>query len=431
MPPDHNQPHSRRPHYHRGRRGPDRRGGERRPQQSQQQTESAARDQLDIEQIMREIRSRISERHGIDLTTQQIQELAARRLEAILDPRTIKPSLMDELRRASGLPADTVPSEPEGGETINESALYQTDSGFLRALRRLFNPLLKLLFNPAAIVDALNAQTRRAREAATREAELRRRQTEWNALHFEILRRLVTDISRVEVDNQHLAHRVESLMARVDFNERRVRGLEQTQHQAQQSRPSGRPVEVPAISTVAAPQPLREDSPSSDHVSSDASPDGSRRRRRRRRGRRSGQPREFGPGGAPVPGMAAAATVEQVAEGDEFGDDDTASDDLTDDVTATSEPADQSASSPSFDSPSSSFDSASPSFDPASPSFDSTSPSFEAPSPAPEESSPTFQEEPVRVVSSTVEHEPDATQSSPVSPSESAERRDRLPPEQS
>src|SRR5262245_28148242 len=212
MPPDHNQQHSRRPHYHRGRRGPDRRGADRRPSQSQQQQqEPANRDQLDVEHIMREVRSRISERHGIDLTTQQIQELAARRLEAILDPRTIKPSLMDELRRASGLPADTTPAEPEGAETIDESALYESENGFIRGLRRLFNPILKLFFNPAVIVDALNAQTRRAKEAAAREAELRRRQTEWNALHFEILRRLVTDVARVEIDNQHLAHRVESL----------------------------------------------------------------------------------------------------------------------------------------------------------------------------------------------------------------------------
>ena len=300
---------------------------------------------------MREIRSRISERHGIDLTTQQIQELAARRLEAILDPRTIKPSLMDELRRASGLPADTIPAEPASDDTINESTLYQTDNGFVRALRRLLNPLLKLLFNPTAIVEALNAQTRRAREAAAREAELRRRQTEWNALHFEILRRLVTDIARVEIDNQHLAHRVESLTARVDFNERRVRGLEQNQHQ---SRPSSRAQEVPAISSVSPTPPPREDSASSEHVSSEASPDGGRRRRRRRRGRRSGQPREFGPGGTPVPGMAAAGAVDQTAEGDEFGDvgdDDAASDDLTDDMSIASELAEQSTSPSAFASP--------------------------------------------------------------------------------
>src|ERR1044072_4927033 len=114
MPPDQNQQHPRRPHYAGGRRAPDRRGERRPPQQQQQQSDSSNRDQLDVEQIMREIRSRISEKHGIELTTQQIQELAARRRAAILDPRAIKPSLMDELRRASGLPADAAPSEPEG-----------------------------------------------------------------------------------------------------------------------------------------------------------------------------------------------------------------------------------------------------------------------------------------------------------------------------
>ena len=402
MPPDHNQPHSRRPHYHRGRRGPDRRGNDRRPQQSQQQqqqTEQPSRDQLDIEQIMREIRSRISERHGIDLTTQQIQELAARRLEAILDPRTIKPSLMDELRRASGLPADTPPSEPEAAPALDESALYQSDNGFVRTLRKLFNPLLKLLFNPAVIVDALNTQTRRAKEAAAREAELRRRQTEWNALHFEILRRLVTDIARVEIDNQHLAHRVESLTARVDFNERRVRGLEQNQHQ---SRPSSRAVEVPVISSAAAtPPPPREDSPASEHASPDASPDAGRRRRRRRRGRRSGQPREFGPG-APAAGMAATAAVDQAADGDEFADDDAASEDLTDDVSVAPEIAEQSMAPLSF----------------------------EPPSPVPHEAPSSLQEEPSQITAPPLEHV-SASESSPVSPVEPIQQpSDRLPPEQ-
>jgi hypothetical protein len=335
MPPEHNQQHPRRPHYHRGRRGPDRRG-ERRPQQSQQQqTDTAGRDQLDVEQIMREIRSRISERQGVDLTVQQIQELAARRLEAILDPRTIKPSLMDELRRAAGLPADAVSPEPEGEQGFDESALYKSESGFLRFVRRLLNPLLKLLFNPTAIVEALNSQSQRAKALAARDAEQRRRQTEWNGLHFEILRRLVTDIARVEIDNQHLAHRVESLAARVDFNERRVRGFEHTQHQSQ-SRPSGRPdppvVSSPAI--VAAPREApRDESPSTtEPASSEASTEGSRRRRRRRRGRRSGQPREIG--GVPTTGLTGTLTVDQGAEGDDFGDDDATSEELTEESEA-------------------------------------------------------------------------------------------------
>ena len=333
MPPDQNQQHQRRPHYHRGRRGPDRRGSERRPPQQQQQTENSSsnRDQLDVEQIMKEIRSRISDKHGIDLTTQQIQELAARRLEAILDPRAIKPSLMDELRRAAGLPADTTPSEAEGDDSIDESALYASRNGFLNSIRRLFN-----LLNPKAIVDALNALSKKMKAVAGREAELRRRQTEWNALHFEILRRLVTDIARVEIDNQHLAHRVESLQARVDFNERRVRGFEHSQQQQQhqhQPRPASRPPDSPVV-PAPSPQPRSDETSAAEHASSMEGSGEGRRRRRRRRGRRSGQPRDVT--GAPVPGLATGALdqSDQSPEGDDFADEDAGADDLGDDLTA-------------------------------------------------------------------------------------------------
>jgi len=282
---------------------------------------------------MREIRSRISERHGIELTNQQIQELAARRLEAILDPRTIKPSLMDELRRAAGLPPDPSPAEPQAEETFQESALYEARNGLLRAIRRLLNPLLKLFFNPGAIADALNGQARRTKAVEAREAELRRRQTEWNGLHFEILRRLVTDTARVEIDNQHLAHRVESLAARVDYSERRVRTLEQSVYQL---RPAGR---APEPAAVSAPAPAaREEAAAAEHAANEATPDGGRRRRRRRRGRRSGQPRDVI--GAPVPGLAGVPAGES-PEPDDFGDEDPGLEDLSEDVVLAPAPEEQ------------------------------------------------------------------------------------------
>jgi len=396
MPPDQNQQHPRRPHYHRGRRGPDRRGGDRRPppQQQLQQTDNSTRDQLDVEQIMREIRSRISDKHGIDLTTQQIQELAARRLEAILDPRAIKPSLMDELRRAAGLPADTAPPEPESDDAVTEAALYASQSGFLNSIRRLFS-----LLNPKAIIEALNTQSRKTKALAAREAELRRRQTEWNALHFEVLRRLVTDIARVEIDNQHLAHRVESLQARVDFNERRVRGLEHPpapqQHQ-HQPRPPSRPLDTPVVSAPP-PSARADEAPSTDHASPspDASAEGTRRRRRRRRGRRSGGPRDAT--GAPVPGMAAPGALDQPdqsdqgGEGDDFSDEDAGADDLVEDGSiAVSEPI-------------------------LSESPASVAPGFEPRPLPPEEPAYVTQPEPAYVTHSEVEHaeaSPEATSTS-------------------
>ena len=330
MPTDHNPQHSRRPHYHRGRRGPDRRPGDRRPQ-PQQQAENAGRDNLDIEQIMREIRTRVSERHGIDLSNQQIQELAARRLEAILDPRIIKPSLIDELRRAAGIPAEAKAAEPEAEYTFEPSTLYDSPNAFLRFARRLLNPFLKLFFNPDALIQALNTQARINKATAISDAEARRRQAEWNGLHYEILRRLVTDIARAGIETGNLALRVESLSAKVDFNERRVRGLEQTQPQP---KPSGRATEAPAPSPATAMASRDEVTPS-ERAPAEGSTDAGRRRRRRRRGRRSGggQPHDVGgsPGQAVIgPSAGYAEHHAEQTVGDEDGDDDLTSEESGD-----------------------------------------------------------------------------------------------------
>src|SRR5262245_44624870 len=294
---DQNQQHGRRPHFHRGRRGPDRRGNDRRhtPPQEQQ----GSRDHVDVEQIMREIRARISQRHGIDLTTQQIQELAARRLEAILDPRTVKPSLLEQLRRSAGAPVDTRPSDPALSYSFEATTLYESPSGFVRFMRRLLQPVLKLFFNPNPLIQAMHTQAQINQTALAREAERDRRQAEWNALHYEVLQRLVTEISRTSLEAQGLSMRVESLAAKVDFNERRVRGVENTVHQA---RPAARPSDN-APSAPSTPMPSRE-GPASDTQTTDGgvregSAEGGRRRRRRRRGRRP-------PMGMPFDGSAPA-----------------------------------------------------------------------------------------------------------------------------
>src|SRR5688572_5178448 len=128
MPVDQNQ-QGRRPHYNRGRRGPDRRGTDRRALPAQDQSPRSG-DQVDVEQIMRDIRARIAQRHGIELSTQQIQELAARRLEAILDPRTINPSLMQQLRKNAGTAPEIAPATPDAGFTFEDSTLFESHRGF-------------------------------------------------------------------------------------------------------------------------------------------------------------------------------------------------------------------------------------------------------------------------------------------------------------
>jgi len=322
MAMDHTQPARRGGHSHnRGRRGPDRQN---RARQQPAPTDQPARsDRVDVEHIMRDIRARISQRSGVDLSNQQIHELAARRLEAILDPRSLKPGLLDQLRRGAG---ERQPI-PDGATTppplFEEVTLYDSPSGFLRFCRKILNPILRLFLNPTPIAHALAVQERMRAEAATRELERERRQTEWNALHFEIVQRLVTEVSRVSLELQSLALRVESLSARVDFTDRRVRSLDGTQPRAPRpqdsgSMPAAQP-EPPSASVPAAigTQPVTP--PAADSAAAQPG-DAPRRRRRRRRGRRGTGAGTTGPSDADTGGPARSGNAETDSGGDGKGD---------------------------------------------------------------------------------------------------------------
>jgi len=319
MPIDHNQ--GRRGHFHRGRRGPDRRGPERRQGSAPDPGNRPERtDRVDVEQVMRDIRTRIAQRSGVELSNQQIQELAARRLEAILDPRGLKPELLDQLRRSAGERAVAVDVTAPGSAQsypFDEATLYDSPNALLRFFRKLLNPLLRLMFNPTPIAHALAVQSRLNAEIAAREAERDRRQVEWNALHFEILQRLALEVSRGSIDAQNLMLRVESLGAKVDFNDRRVRVMEGAQVRT-------RPQEVvqpaqPAVSPAAEPATAP---PGAAPVQSGDAP---RRRRRRRRGRRgTGVTVAADANSVPMPPGVEAG--EEEADGDEGFEDEAASD---------------------------------------------------------------------------------------------------------
>jgi hypothetical protein len=328
-------------HFNRGRRSPDRRGTERRPppppdqnNRGEQRGERSERvDRVDVEQIMRDIRARISQRSGVELSNQQIQELASRRLEAILDPRALKPGLLDQLRRAAGERQTRPDAAQPPGPVFEEASLYDSPRAVLRFFRKLLNPILRLFFNPTPVAHALAVQGRLSAEAAARETDRDRRQTEWNALHYEILQRLVTEIARGSIEAQSLSLRVESLGAKVDFNDRRVRSFEGTQQVR-----APRPQDAASFGTPAPPQPAAsasQDAPVAEIPATPAegqpgqpgppSGDAPRRRRRRRRGRRGA-----GPGGAPAEGTGSApsaAGASEAEQAEQEGDTDNGFDD--------------------------------------------------------------------------------------------------------
>ena len=329
MATDHNQ--GRRGHFHRGRRGPDRRGPERRqgPPPQEQAARGERGDRVDVEQIMREIRSRIAQRTGVELSNQQIQELAARRLEAILDPRGLKPELLEQLRRSAGertIAVDAAALPASQSFPFDEATLYDSPNGLLRFIRKLLRPLLRMFFNPTPIAHALAQQSRINTELAARELERDRRQAEWNALHYEILQRLAVEVSRASVDAQNLSLRVESLAAKVDFNERRVRTMEGAQVQTR----SPRPPETGQTTQTAAGATPSDVTPHQPPVAEGQSGDAPRRRRRRRRGRRGplmGAPAEAGVAGPSTPTNDVEADIDESdADADEGFDDEVKAD---------------------------------------------------------------------------------------------------------
>ena len=120
-------------------------------------------DNVDVEQIMRQIRSRIREKRGVDYTEEEIRELASVKLEKFLDPRGVRSDLLDQFRRAKA----AMPAAPNFA--FEEETLYETHRGFIRWIRKLLNPLLKLLFNPNPLIQALHLQSELNTRNAKRE----------------------------------------------------------------------------------------------------------------------------------------------------------------------------------------------------------------------------------------------------------------------
>ncbi len=72
-------------------------------------------DEVNVEQIMHQIRARIREKRGVDYTEEQIQELAKIKLEKFLDPRGVRSDLLEQFQRSrrDGPPADLRVRRPD------------------------------------------------------------------------------------------------------------------------------------------------------------------------------------------------------------------------------------------------------------------------------------------------------------------------------
>jgi hypothetical protein len=231
-------------------------------------------DSVDVEQIMKQIRSRIREKRGSDYTEGELQQLASAKFEQFADPSGLRSDLLEQFRKRG-----------------DEPSTYHRHRGVRRLLLMMVHPVLKRV--QKQVMSDLN-------------------------LYFEIIHNLVIEVTKLGVENHNLKMKVESLSSRLDFDERRGRALEGAvqhrqprQHQPQQAqhqqpqhqpRPSAPPPLPPApaqapvgagaphvvVSAVAVP--LAQSEQPSGQPGQEGAPrgDGSGRRRRRRRRRRPG-----------------------------------------------------------------------------------------------------------------------------------------------
>ena len=221
---------------------------------------SVRSDNVDVEQIMRQIRSRIREKRGVDYTEEEIRELANVKLEKFLDPRGVRSDLLEQFRRKreASLPPNF---------KFEDSTLFETHRGLLAFIRRMLRPILKLFFNPNPLIEALHLQSK-----------LNAQQAALEPLYYEVIHNLVLETTRLGIEVKNLKMRVESMSSRLDFDERRARALEGVV----QYRPGAVPPLQPPTGADRGPR----DGAESEQAER-------RTRRRRRRGRR--RPDDRGP----------------------------------------------------------------------------------------------------------------------------------------
>lgn len=265
---------------------------------------------------MRQIRARVREKRGVDYTEAEVQELAKVKLEQFLDPKGVRSDLVSQFRRRRPV----APAPPNFA--FEADTIYTTHRGFLRTMRRLLNPLLKLFFNPNVISDALHIQAKVNAEYHERF----RQSQEMDTLYYELAHNLALEVTRLGIEVHNLKMRAESLSSRMDFDERRGRALESVvQYRPQRQQPSRPPQAVPAppkpqaadAEAVATGTPSPEGAVATGVAGAEGASagDAERRRRRRRRRRRPGQTLGDQNGASQSGAPADADTADWVAEG--------------------------------------------------------------------------------------------------------------------
>jgi hypothetical protein len=158
---------------------------------------------IDVEDLMNQIRVRLSEKRGADYTAEEIRALAAVKLQRFADPAAVRSELLAQFM-ASRKPLPTVPD-----------SLFGARRPIIAKIRTLLRPVLRLFFNPVPLAEMITAVN-----------EISTTTTVQSALYYELLHNLVVELTRTSMEVKNLQMRVDSLTGRLESSERRARALE-------------------------------------------------------------------------------------------------------------------------------------------------------------------------------------------------------------
>jgi hypothetical protein len=166
-------------------------------------TFSAKGTDIDVEAIMANIRRKIEEKRKGLYTEDEVREIAEMKLDAVLEASEFNSDFVAAFRAR----------DEKWNYRFNPESIYASShaggGGFIRAARRLLNPVLKLFFNPNPIISALS------------------RQADLNRYYVLLLHNMAQELTRANLELTNLKARLRTLGIRVDFQGKREKTMEQ------------------------------------------------------------------------------------------------------------------------------------------------------------------------------------------------------------
>lgn len=178
---------------------------------------------IDFKKLEEEIRKEIEERKKMLFTEEDLDELQKLQLNIIPNPDRVRPFFLKELEFEQ---PDVKFYETDYNVDLN-TFLYSAESNFLMKLRRWFRPFFRLHGNMDAVIHKQAMFNQKQSQFNTTIARCLEKPFHYIRVLHTILSYLVSELTRLSLQQQMLKSQVEALAYDVEMLRKRERLLEQ------------------------------------------------------------------------------------------------------------------------------------------------------------------------------------------------------------